>query len=244
MTPIEQIKAAIRVDEYAARYLTVRNGKALCPFHKEKSPSLALHEDYAKCFGCGWSGDVIKFAAAFHDVSTGDAIRMLAEEAGVTLTRQPEKHPYDVKKAERTSAEAAEWRSQIRRSLVEARNRSFQLQAPWKCEYYERSTQQPGMLPDIGCRWTQPDIEFQEPDDASDRIEHFLALLDGMPKREILSRYLEQKTLDQASMLRESLREAALWEKAMTPLAVKLIDRLAGAPDSEFPEWQYGEREW
>lgn len=203
MTPIEQIKAAIRVDEYAARYLTVRNGKALCPFHKEKTPSLSVHEAFYKCHACGVGGDVIKFAAAFHDISTGDAIRMFAAELGIPLTRQPEKHPYDAAKDARMRAEAEEWKRQMRRSIILAM-------------HY----------------------------DHFDRIEPFLDMVNALGGQRLLAAYKEQRTMEQGIRIRESIREKDQWEKAMKPLISGFIDRLAGAPDSEFPEWQYGEREW
>jgi DNA primase len=82
----EQIKRAINADTYISGLLPVKNGRALCPFHGEKTPSFRVHKDYFKCFGCGAGGDVITFAAKYHQISVGSAIRMLAREAGVTLT--------------------------------------------------------------------------------------------------------------------------------------------------------------
>lgn len=39
-----------------------RTGKALCPFHSERTPSFgAYKKHFGHCFGCGWSGDVISF---------------------------------------------------------------------------------------------------------------------------------------------------------------------------------------
>lgn len=122
MTAIETIKSAIYVNEYAARFLTVRNGTALCPWHREKTPSLKLYAAYFKCHGCGVGGDILAFASAYHGISTGAAIRLLADEAGITLERQPAAHPYDAAKAARLRAEAQEWHRQARAALVAARN--------------------------------------------------------------------------------------------------------------------------
>jgi hypothetical protein len=112
---IDAIKSAIRVDDYAARYLKVINGKTHCIAHEERTASLVLHDQWAKCFGCGWHGDVIDFAAKYHHISTGDAIRMLADEAGVELKPGSPVKPYDRAKADRIAAEAEEWRTQVRR---------------------------------------------------------------------------------------------------------------------------------
>jgi len=120
MTPIQQIKAAIHCGEYIGRFIDVRRGKAICPFHKEKTASLQVHDDYFKCHGCGIGGDVIKFAVAYHAISTGDAIRMLADELNIPLTREAAVHPYDAIKAKRIHDEAMEWRRLIRLQMVNA----------------------------------------------------------------------------------------------------------------------------
>lgn len=122
MTPIEQIKAALRFDDYAGRYLDIRANKSRCPVHDEKTASFVIHAKYGKCFGCGWHCDVISFAAEYHGISTGEAIRMLADELGLPLTRQPVAHPYDAAKAARIRAEADEWLRQTRAALITSRN--------------------------------------------------------------------------------------------------------------------------
>lgn len=120
MTPIDQIKEALDVDEYASRYVTIRAGKTLCFIHREKTPSLAIHKKYFKCHGCGTSGDIITFAAQYHGVSTGEAISMLADELGIPLTRQPQLSPYDAIKAQRLQVEAMEWRRLTRLQMIES----------------------------------------------------------------------------------------------------------------------------
>jgi len=165
MTPIEQIKEALRFDDYVSRFVPLKRGYASCPFHKEKSGSLKCHEKFGKCFGCGWSGDIIKFATEYHSISTSDAIRMLADELGISLTRQPAKHPYDAKKAERIRLEAEEWRRLTRLQMIDAPN-------------YETS------IP-------------------------FLEDLDSMTRNQILSSYQEQRTVEQAAMLRQSAADHA-----------------------------------
>ncbi len=187
MTPIQQIKAAIRCDDYIARYLEVKNNKSLCPVHNEKTPSLVLHDTWARCFGCGWHCDIISFAREYHGISTGDAIRMLAEEAGVQLTHQPAPHPYDAARAARTAAECEEWHRQTRAALLASLHT-----------------------------------------DDYDRILPFLTALESMTRSQLLAAYLAQRTVEQGSLLRESVRESDLWCKAITPLLSGLIDRMAG----------------
>lgn len=61
------------------RYLgPPKNGKWLCPFHKEKTPSFSVKGDRFKCFGgCGLSGDVTDFVALIEKVSVKDAAQKL-----------------------------------------------------------------------------------------------------------------------------------------------------------------------
>lgn len=61
----------------------------LCPFHQEKTPSFRVHPTYFKCFGCGRAGDAISFLRAIDGLSFPDAVRVLAERAGVSLDDAP-----------------------------------------------------------------------------------------------------------------------------------------------------------
>jgi DNA primase len=62
----------------------------LCPFHAEKTPSFHVHPDkgYFKCFGCGAGGDVIKFVQLHDNLTFPEALRVLAQRAGVELEPQ------------------------------------------------------------------------------------------------------------------------------------------------------------
>jgi len=122
MTPIQQIKAALPLNAYASRYLSLKAGKALCPWHKEKTPSLMVYPAYYFCHGCGATGDIITFASAYHSITTAAAIRLLASELNIPLTRQPAIHPYEAIKAQRLHDEAMEWRRLLRKQMVDAPN--------------------------------------------------------------------------------------------------------------------------
>lgn len=54
-----------------------RNGWCRCPFHNEKTASFHLYKQRAKCFGCGWSGDVIDLVSAIRGCGPLDAAREL-----------------------------------------------------------------------------------------------------------------------------------------------------------------------
>ena len=71
----------------------------LCPFHSEKTPSFYVNdsEGFYHCFGCGVSGDAIGFLRESDGLDFMEAVRYLAEIAGMTV---PNSAPVDSQKAE------------------------------------------------------------------------------------------------------------------------------------------------
>jgi DNA primase len=65
--------------------------KGLCPFHQEKTPSFNVNRDkgFFKCFGCGAGGDVVKFVEMQQKVTFPEAIRALADRAGLAVPEAP-----------------------------------------------------------------------------------------------------------------------------------------------------------
>jgi DNA primase len=67
-----------------------RSWSGLCPFHKERTPSFHVNQDrgFFKCFGCGESGDVITFAMKEMGYTFHEAVRALAERAGIVIEEE------------------------------------------------------------------------------------------------------------------------------------------------------------
>ncbi|HUU85511.1 MAG TPA: DNA primase, partial [Phycisphaerae bacterium] len=87
----EEIRQRVDLVELVAEHVSLaRSGKTfrgLCPFHKEKTPSFHVIPDKMifHCFGCKAGGDVFKFVQLRENVSFGEAIRILADRAGIEL---------------------------------------------------------------------------------------------------------------------------------------------------------------
>ena len=72
--------------QVAERYgIIIKRGKALCPFHQEKAPSMNIKPTYFHCFGCGTGGDVIRFAQLLFNRSPLDAVKQLNSDFGLGL---------------------------------------------------------------------------------------------------------------------------------------------------------------
>lgn len=88
---ISEIRARIDIGSFIGSYVQLhKRGKdlvGLCPFHAEKTPSFHVHPDqgFFKCFGCDAAGDVFTFVQRQENLKFPDALRMLAQRAGVEL---------------------------------------------------------------------------------------------------------------------------------------------------------------
>src|SRR6266496_4511668 len=82
---LEQIRAASDIVEVIGAVLPLKragaNFTALCPFHREKSPSFNVnpHLQIFKCFGCHKGGDVFAFVKEYESLDFPEAVRRLAE---------------------------------------------------------------------------------------------------------------------------------------------------------------------
>lgn len=86
----DKVKETVSIADVAERFGVKldRRDKALCPFHKEDTPSFSVKksENIFKCFGCGESGDAIDFVAKLKGVGGLEAAKLLAEMYGISET--------------------------------------------------------------------------------------------------------------------------------------------------------------
>lgn len=88
---VQEIKDRLSIEDLVGQYVQLkkvgRNLKGLCPFHAEKTPSFIVSPErqIAYCFGCNKGGDIFTFIQEVEGVDFNDALKLLAERAGVKL---------------------------------------------------------------------------------------------------------------------------------------------------------------
>lgn len=88
---IMEIKYKNPIDDVISSYVNLkragRNLNGLCPFHNEKTPSFTVYTDTSSfyCFGCGAGGDVFGFIRKIENLDYIEAVKKLADRAGVTI---------------------------------------------------------------------------------------------------------------------------------------------------------------
>ncbi len=93
MDAVSQIKSRLSITDVVSRYVALkkagRNMKGLCPFHDDHSPSFLVSEEkgLAWCFVCQNGGDIFSFIQKIESVDFPEALNILAEMAGVDLSK-------------------------------------------------------------------------------------------------------------------------------------------------------------
>jgi DNA primase len=133
-TVVDEIKERVSIVDVVGQRVALRKSgrsfKGLCPFHTEKTPSFYVFPDRGnyKCFGCGEGGDVFTFVMKTENVSFREALHLLAERAGVSLTPQPQVAAEEAQRAHLmtvTAAAAAYFHNLLLRSSAGEQARSY-----------------------------------------------------------------------------------------------------------------------
>lgn len=86
---IDKVRDNVNLIDVVSRFVKLkpagRTYIGACPFHNEKTASFSVNPDFYKCFGCGASGDAIKFLQEHERLSFAEAIEYLAEDMNIAI---------------------------------------------------------------------------------------------------------------------------------------------------------------
>ena len=151
-----------------------RYGKALCPFHNDRHPSLYVADDHYHCFACGEHGDVIDFVGRLFQLSPYDAAQKLTADFHLTPDKPPSAAALHAK---RIQTEAQQLRENERLCFSVLSDYAHVLR-DWKVQYAPQSPDKP-----VHARFVGACHEL-------DRTEYYLDILcagDSYERAEVVS---------------------------------------------------------
>lgn len=95
---LQELKFKTDIEDIISGYVSLKKrgstSVGLCPFHNEKTPSFTVYNDTQSfyCFGCGAGGDAVTFIKKIENLDYIDAVKVLAQRAGIQM---PEDASYD-----------------------------------------------------------------------------------------------------------------------------------------------------
>ena len=136
MTIFDEVKDLVDVPTAARHYgVEVHRGNmALCPFHRERTPSCKLYEDHYYCFGCQAHGDVIRLVQELFGLTPIEAVKQINSDFGLGLDLDK---PPDMEAVARRRREIAEREAEKARAehMYDVLLRYFTLLDKYKMRY-------------------------------------------------------------------------------------------------------------
>ena len=141
MNLFQNVKYGVSCREAVERYgVSVnRQGKALCPFHNDRHPSLYVADDHYYCFACGEHGDVIDFVGRLFQLSPYNAARKLMADFHLSPDKPPSAAALHAKHI-RTEAQRLMENERLCISVLSDYARVLQ---DWKVRYAPRTQDEP-----------------------------------------------------------------------------------------------------
>ena len=193
MRIFEIVKENVNLREAAELYgIDVnRYGKALCPFHNDRHPSLYVADDHYHCFACGEHGDVIDFVSKLFRLSLYDAAQKLAADFHLTPDKPPSAAALHAKRI-RTEAQQLRENERLCFSVLSDYARVLR---DWKVRYAPKLSYEP-----VHARFVEACRNL-------DRTEYYLDILcagDSYERAEVIQQQMADGKLDE---LRQRLEE-------------------------------------
>ena len=140
---IAAIRERVRIEEVVGDYVQLRRAgadslKGLCPFHDEKSPSFHVRPNHGHfhCFGCGEGGDVYAFVQKIEHVSFVEAVELLADRIGHTISYTGRGHQRAARPGQpQPAARRQRGRGRVLRGGAGVRRRRTGAQVPDRAEF-------------------------------------------------------------------------------------------------------------
>ena len=199
MNLFQNVKYGVNCREAAERYgiAVDRYGKALCPFHNDRHPSLYVADDHYHCFACGEHGDVIDFAAKLFGLPLYEAAQQLAADFHLTPDKPPSAAALHAKRI-RTEAQQLMENERLCFSVLSDYARVLR---SWKVQYAPQSPAE------------APDKRFVEACHKLDEVEYYLDILasgNSHERAEVIQQQMADGELDRLRQRLEKIRKEEL----------------------------------
>ena len=196
MRIFEIVKENVNLREAAELYgIDVnRYGKALCPFHNDRHPSLYVADDHYYCFACGEHGDVIDFVGRLFQLSPYDAARKLMADFHLSPDKPPSAAALHAKRI-RTEAQQLRENERLCFSVLSDYARVLR---SWKVQYAPQSPAE------------APDERFVEACHKLDEVEYYLDILtsgNSYERSEVIHQQMANGKLDRLRQRLEKIHE-------------------------------------
>ena len=199
MNLFQNVKYGVSCREAAERYRIDANryGKALCPFHNDRHPSLYVADDHYYCFACGERGDVIDFVGRLFQLSPYDAARNLMADFHLSPDKPPSAAALHAKRI-RTEVQQLKENERLCFSVLSDYARVLR---DWKVSYAPK-------LPEEA-----PDERFVEACHRLDETEYYLDILasgNSYERTEVIQQQMADGKLDRLRQRLEKIHEEEL----------------------------------